>query len=265
MAVSSYAASDLDSSIETDAVPIAPPPAHCQETEKHPKFEANSPTWSSPAKESAGDLSDPDEGDVKGSATGALVEFSCVDEPSSPSSAVTSSQLNAGDFKVENSAVEIGNSQSVHFGHNVRNQTDINVKTAKSVVIDRRQYNYTYPSYPNTVIHFQIIQVNAMLPGVLMIQQKTQIVWRTGKQTHGCTWVAVSQHWPQAVAYVHSIVARVVHPNMRQMSKHKAFSPLRLYIGCLWRPLLSTIRKPESRLKLTFSRGFPWRFHLGLV
>jgi hypothetical protein len=169
MAVSSYAASDLDSSIETDAVPITQSPAHCQETEKQSKFEANTPTWPSSAKESAGDLPDPDEVDVKGSLTGALVEFSCVDEPSSPSSAVTSSQLNAGDLKVENSAVEISNSQSVHFGHNVRNQTDINVKTAKSVVIDRRQYNYTYPNYPNTVIHFQIIHVNAVLPGVLII------------------------------------------------------------------------------------------------
>ena len=54
---------------------------------------------------------------------------------------VAQHQLHAGDFRVQDSAVEIENS-TVHFGHNVKHRTDVNVKSAASVVVDRRQWNY---------------------------------------------------------------------------------------------------------------------------
>lgn len=50
------------------------------------------------------------------------------------------------DFKLENSSVEISNSSGVRFGHSITQKTDITFEKARSVVVDRRQWNYiTYP------------------------------------------------------------------------------------------------------------------------
>lgn len=59
----------------------------------------------------------------------------------------------AGEFIVSSSAVEISNSSSVHFGHQINQKTDISFERATSVVVDRRQWNYiTYPTKVNKKI-----------------------------------------------------------------------------------------------------------------
>lgn len=49
---------------------------------------------------------------------------------------------NPGEFKFENSAVEIANSSSVHIGNSFHQKTDIKFDRATSVIVDRRQWNY---------------------------------------------------------------------------------------------------------------------------
>lgn len=63
-----------------------------------------------------------------------------------------STEFGAGEFKVENSAVEISNSSGVRIGHSITQKTDITFEKAGSVVVDRRQWNYiTYPSSDSKV------------------------------------------------------------------------------------------------------------------
>jgi hypothetical protein len=47
-----------------------------------------------------------------------------------------------GQFKFENSAVEISNSSSVRIGNSFNQKTDITFDRATSVIVDRRQWNY---------------------------------------------------------------------------------------------------------------------------
>lgn len=47
-----------------------------------------------------------------------------------------------GQFKFENSAVEISNSSSIRIGNSFNQKTDITFDRATSVIVDRRQWNY---------------------------------------------------------------------------------------------------------------------------
>ena len=57
-----------------------------------------------------------------------------------------------GQFKFENSAVEISNSSSVHIGNSFNQKTDITFDRATSVIVDRRQWNYINCSDSKNVI-----------------------------------------------------------------------------------------------------------------
>lgn len=63
---------------------------------------------------------------------------------------------NPGEFKFENSAVEIANSSSVHIGNSFHQKTDIAFDRATSVIVDRRQWNYINCSDTKKVIEFFI-------------------------------------------------------------------------------------------------------------
>lgn len=63
---------------------------------------------------------------------------------------------NPGEFKFENSAVEIANSSSVHIGNSFHQKTDIKFDRATSVIVDRRQWNYINCSDTKKVIEFHI-------------------------------------------------------------------------------------------------------------
>ena len=69
----------------------------------------------------------------------------------------TKSSEATGEFKVENSSVEISNSKGVRIGHSITQKTDITFEKAGSVVVDRRQFNYiTYPDSNNKVRTFYV-------------------------------------------------------------------------------------------------------------
>jgi hypothetical protein len=57
-----------------------------------------------------------------------------------------------GQFKFENSAVEISNSSSVRIGNSFNQKTDITFDRATSVIVDRRQWNYINCSDSKKVI-----------------------------------------------------------------------------------------------------------------
>lgn len=57
-----------------------------------------------------------------------------------------------GQFKFENSAVEISNSSSVRIGNSFNQKTDITFDRATSVIVDRRQWNYINCSDSKNVI-----------------------------------------------------------------------------------------------------------------
>lgn len=64
---------------------------------------------------------------------------------------------NPGQFKFENSAVEISNSSSVRIGNSFNQKTDITFDRATSVIVDRRQWNYINCSDSKKVILLKIL------------------------------------------------------------------------------------------------------------
>lgn len=57
----------------------------------------------------------------------------------------------AGQFKVENSAIEVANSSGVRIGNSFNQKTDITFERATSVVVDRRTWNYINCPEPSQV------------------------------------------------------------------------------------------------------------------